>query len=31
VRVPGIVRWTGRIAAGRVSDEPLATIDIFRR
>jgi arylsulfatase A-like enzyme len=29
LRVPGIVRWPGRIRAGRVSDEPLATIDIF--
>jgi arylsulfatase A-like enzyme len=29
VRVPGIVRWPGRIAAGRVSDEPLATVDVF--
>ena len=29
VRVPGIVRWPGRVPAGRVSDEPLATIDIL--
>jgi len=29
VRVPGIVRWPGRVRAGRVSDEPLATIDVF--
>jgi arylsulfatase A len=29
VRVPGIVRWPGKIKAGSVSDEPLATIDIF--
>ena len=29
VRVPGIVRWPGRIEAGRVSGEPLATIDVF--
>jgi arylsulfatase A len=29
VRVPGIVRWPGKIKAGTVSDEPLATIDIF--
>ena len=29
VRVPGIVRWPGHIGAGRVSDEPLATIDVF--
>jgi arylsulfatase A-like enzyme len=29
VRVPGIVRWPGHVAPGRVSDEPIATIDIF--
>jgi arylsulfatase A len=29
VRVPGIVRWPGHVPAGRVSDEPLATIDVF--
>ncbi|MBS1810810.1 MAG: sulfatase [Acidobacteria bacterium] len=29
VRVPGIVRWPGKIKGGTVSDEPLATIDIF--
>jgi arylsulfatase A-like enzyme len=29
VRVPGIVRWPGHVRAGRVSDEPLATIDVF--
>jgi arylsulfatase A len=29
VRVPGIVRWPGHIRAGRVSDEPAATIDFF--
>jgi arylsulfatase A-like enzyme len=29
VRVPGIVRWPGHVSAGRVSDEPLATIDLF--
>lgn len=29
VRVPGIARWPGRIRAGRVSDEPVATIDFF--
>ena len=29
VRVPGIVRWPSKIKAGTVSDEPLATIDIF--
>lgn len=30
VRVPGIVRWPGRIKARGVSDEPLATIDFFQ-
>ena len=29
VREPGIVRWPGRIRAGRVSDEPVSTIDFF--
>ncbi len=29
VRVPGIVRWPGRIKAGSVSDEPVSTIDFF--
>jgi arylsulfatase A-like enzyme len=29
IRVPLIARWPSRIAAGRVSDEPLATIDMF--
>lgn len=29
VREPGIVRWPGTIKAGRVSDEPAATIDFF--
>jgi arylsulfatase len=29
VRVPGIVRWPTHIRAGRVSDEPAATIDFF--
>jgi arylsulfatase A len=29
VREPGIVRWPGRIPAGRVSDEPAATVDFF--
>ncbi len=29
VRVPGIARWPGRVGTGRVSDEPLATIDLF--
>ncbi|HTG17815.1 MAG TPA: sulfatase, partial [Blastocatellia bacterium] len=29
VRVPGIVRWPGKIKAGSVSDDPVATIDFF--
>jgi len=29
VRVPFIARWPGRIPAGRVSSEPLATVDFF--
>jgi len=29
VREPGILRWPGRIRAGRVSDEPVATIDFL--
>jgi len=29
VREPGVVRWPGSIRAGRVSDEPVATIDFF--
>ena len=29
VREPGIVRWPGNIRPGRVSDEPVATIDFF--
>ncbi|HSO76155.1 MAG TPA: sulfatase [Blastocatellia bacterium] len=29
VRVPGIVRWPGKIKAGSVSDEPVSTIDFF--
>jgi arylsulfatase A-like enzyme len=29
VRVPGIVRWPGKIKPGGVSDEPVATIDFF--
>lgn len=29
VRVPFIARWPGRISAGSVSSEPLATIDFF--
>lgn len=30
VRVPFIARWPGKIRAGGVSDEPVATIDIFQ-
>jgi len=29
VRVPGIVRWPGKIKAGSVSDEPVASIDFL--
>ncbi|MEK6300068.1 MAG: sulfatase [Acidobacteriota bacterium] len=29
VRVPGIVRWPGKIKMGSVSDEPVASIDFF--
>lgn len=29
LRVPAILRWPGQIPAGRVSDAPLATIDMF--
>ncbi|HWX41376.1 MAG TPA: sulfatase [Blastocatellia bacterium] len=29
VREPGIVRWPGHIKPGRVSDEPVATLDFF--
>lgn len=29
VREPGIIRWPGRIRAGRVSDEPISTVDFF--
>jgi arylsulfatase A-like enzyme len=29
VRVPGIVRWPGKIKPGGMSDEPVATIDFF--
>jgi len=29
VRVPFIARWPGRIPAGRVSAEPMATVDFF--
>lgn len=29
VRVPGIMRWPAKIPAGKVSDEPLMTIDLL--
>jgi arylsulfatase A len=29
IRVPGIMRWPGRIAAGRVVSEPVTTLDLF--
>jgi arylsulfatase len=29
VRVPGIVRWPGRVPANRVSDEPVMAIDLL--
>lgn len=29
VRVPGIVRWPGRIAAGQVNDEPMSSLDLL--
>ena len=29
IRVPGIIRWPGQIKPKRVSDEPMATIDLF--
>jgi arylsulfatase len=29
VRVPGIIRWTGKVPAGRVSDELVTTLDLF--
>ncbi len=29
IRVPGIVRWPGRIAPGKVSDEPVGGVDFF--
>lgn len=28
-RTPCLVRWPGRVPAGRVSDEPLATMDLY--
>jgi arylsulfatase len=29
VRVPGIIRWPGRVPAGRVSDELVTTLDLY--
>src|SRR5207247_1999040 len=29
VRVPGLVRWTGHVPAGKTSDEPIHMIDVF--
>jgi arylsulfatase A len=29
VRVPGILRWPGRIKAGQVSDEPVSALDLL--
>lgn len=29
IRVPGIFRWTGRLAAGRVVDEPTSLMDLY--
>ena len=29
VRVPGIVRWPGRITAGQVIDEPVSLMDVL--
>ena len=29
IRVPGILRWTGRIDPGQVIDEPLASLDLL--
>jgi arylsulfatase len=29
VRVPGIVRWPGKVPAGRVCDDPVMTIDLL--
>lgn len=29
IRVPGIFRWPGRLAAGRVLDEPTSVMDLY--
>lgn len=29
IRVPGIFRWPGRLAAGKVIDEPTSLMDIY--
>lgn len=29
IRVPGIFRWPGRLAAGRVVDEPTSLMDLY--
>uniref|UniRef100_A0A8C9TX92 Arylsulfatase D n=1 Tax=Scleropages formosus TaxID=113540 RepID=A0A8C9TX92_SCLFO len=29
IRVPGLFRWTGRLPAGRVIDEPTSLMDVF--
>uniref|UniRef100_A0A3B5KVP1 Sulfatase N-terminal domain-containing protein n=1 Tax=Xiphophorus couchianus TaxID=32473 RepID=A0A3B5KVP1_9TELE len=29
IRVPGIFRWPGRLAAGRVVDEPISLMDLY--
>jgi arylsulfatase A len=29
IRVPGILRWTGRLKGGRVSDEPVSGVDLL--
>lgn len=29
IRVPGILRWPGRLPAGRVVDEPTSLMDLY--
>lgn len=29
IRVPGVVRWTGKIPAGKISNDPVQTIDLL--